>query len=86
MLTHRLDLQHFVTNVRNLPVRVAGSKENKLYAVSQIQWSSSLPTAMLFHHHWLCVFLELAQKKAYDLIHYLQKEVLFMVDNVWTSS
>ncbi|CAE7528782.1 DJA6 [Symbiodinium sp. CCMP2592] len=86
MLTHRLDLQHVVTNVRGLPIRVAGSKENKLYAVSQIQWSSSLPTAMLFHHHWLCVFLELAQKQAYDLIRYLQKEVLYMTDNVWTSS
>ena len=42
--------------------------DSKLCAVSQTQWSASLPTAMFFHHYWLCVFVELVQKKAYDLI------------------
>ena len=74
---HRsLDLKNVLTNARNLSAAQAGSKENALYLASQVSFSSSLPTRMLFNQHWFSVLVEMSRRKAWNLSKYVQEHLL----------
>ena len=70
------DLRHIMTNCKKLPASMPGEKINGTYLAAEVQWTSYLPSPLLFHFVWKQVLKYNVRRDMQKLNEYIESELL----------